>query len=525
MNYPSIFNDVIGPVMRGPSSSHCAASNRIGLIAKDLIGGKIDNVMIEYDENGSLATTHETQGVDIGLFAGFLGWDITDERLLNSRSALVQAGIDHQIKIHDFKATHPNTYRITLTNEKASVSLDALSTGGGIIKITAINQIPVNIYGDCYEMLLFSVSPQEKVVQYIREEFPECSILVHQSQNLILTEVKSIKAFEFENESKLIQYFDTLTIRQIKPVLPILSSPDIKVPFESVVSGLAFAENQQLNPWELAVAYESARGNISTKTVIEKMGRLVAIIKKSIEQGLAGTSYSDRLLGYQCGQFQEKMKTGQLIECGVINQMILYITALMEVKSAFGIIVAAPTAGSCGALPGSVIAAQDFFGYSDEETIRAMLVAGLIGVFIAKDSTFAAELAGCQAECGAASGMAAAAFTYLNGGSVKQCFDAASLALQNVFGMTCDPVANRVEVPCLGKNILAGTNALTATNMILAGYDAVIPLQETIMAFDQVGRSLPRSLRCTGLGGLTITETSKKLETALADKHKKDHVS
>ena len=91
--------------------------------------------------------------------------------------------------------------------------------------------------------------------------------------------------------------------------------------------------------------------------------------------------------------------------------------------------------------------------------------------------------------------------------------------------MTCDPVANRVEVPCLGKNILAGTNALTATNMILAGYDAVIPLQETIVAFDQVGRSLPRSLRCTGLGGLTITETSKKLETVLTDKHKKDHVS
>lgn len=518
MNSPSIFNDVIGPVMRGPSSSHCAASNRIGLIAKALIGEQIANVVIEYDENGSLATTHETQGVDIGLFAGFLGWDIIDERLLNSRSALKQAGINHQIKIHDFKATHPNTYRITLSNANASVTLEALSTGGGIIKITEINQVPVNIFGDCFEIIVFSVSPQEKLVPFIQEVFPDCDILVHQSQNSILIEIKSIKAFTSESYDTLNKNFDELTVRQIKPVLPILSSPDIKVPFESAVSGLAFAENHQLTPWELAIAYESARGNISAEVVVDKMGDLVKIIKKSIEHGLSGTAYSDRLLGYQSGQFREKMKKGQLIEGGVINHMILYITALMEVKSAFGIIVAAPTAGSCGALPGSIIAAQDYFSYSDEESVRAMLVAGLIGVFIAKDSTFAAELGGCQAECGAASGMAAAAFTYLNGGNVKQCFDAASLALQNIFGMTCDPVANRVEVPCLGKNILAGTNALTSANMILAGYDAVIPLQETITAFDQVGRSLPRSLRCTGLAGLSVTKTSKKLEAELVGK-------
>ncbi|MBT4286023.1 MAG: serine dehydratase, partial [Deltaproteobacteria bacterium] len=372
MNYPSIFNDVIGPVMRGPSSSHCAASNRIGLIAGDLIGGNIRDVLIEFDVNGSLATTHDTQGVDIGLFAGFLGWKITDDRLLGSKSALKQAGINHQIKIHDFRATHPNTYRITLSNQNESISLQALSTGGGIIKVTALNQIPVNIFGDCHELLLFASSFPEDFLDSVKKEFSGCKILRHQYQDQQLIEIKSITAFRSECYTHLFQDVKGLVIRQVKPVLPILSTSSVAVPFDSPTSALSYVKAHQLSPWQVAIAYESARGNISEAAVIEKMAMIVVTIKKSIEQGLVGTSYSDRLLGYQSGQFQKQMKTKQLIECGVVNHMVLNITALMEVKSAFGIIVAAPTAGSCGTLPGSMITVQDCFDYSDLEITKAM---------------------------------------------------------------------------------------------------------------------------------------------------------
>jgi L-serine dehydratase len=195
--------------------------------------------------------------------------------------------------------------------------------------------------------------------------------------------------------------------------------------------------------------------------------------------------------------------------------MILYSTAMMEVKSSMGLIVAAPTAGSCGGLPGACIGAADAMGRSMDDMTRAMLAAGMVGVFIAAHATFAAEVGGCQAECGAGSGMAAAALVSLAGGNTRQAANAASVALQNILGMICDPVANRVEVPCLGKNALAVSNALACANMALADFDPVIPLDQVIVTMDAVGKSLPYELRCTALGGLSITEASKEIERKL----------
>ena len=142
--------------------------------------------------------------------------------------------------------------------------------------------------------------------------------------------------------------------------------------------------------------------------------------------------------------------------------------------------------------------------------------AGLIGVFIAEGSTFAAEVAGCQAECGSASGMAAAGIVQMQSGATEQAVAAASMALQNSLGMICDPGAIRVEVPCLGKNVMAASNALACANMALADYDPVIPLDEVIDTMAQVGPSLPHELRCTALGGLSITPASKEIEKQLA---------
>jgi L-serine dehydratase len=245
------------------------------------------------------------------------------------------------------------------------------------------------------------------------------------------------------------------------------------------------------------------------------MVEIVEILERSIQQGVGGTNYADRILGHQSGQFQERMQSGRLLEGGMLNQMILNVTALMEVKSSMGVIVAAPTAGACAGLPGATIGAARTLGLSTEESARAMLAAGIIGTFIAARSTFAAEVGGCQAETGSGAGMAAAALVTLAGGTTRQAVNAASMALQNVLGMICDPVANRVEVPCLGKNVMAASNALACANMALADFDAVVPLDEVIETMDRVGRSIPAELRCTALGGLSITKTSKKIERRL----------
>jgi L-serine dehydratase len=167
-------------------------------------------------------------------------------------------------------------------------------------------------------------------------------------------------------------------------------------------------------------------------------------------------------------------------------------------------------------MPGAVLANVDALAKDEEERAKALLIAGLIGVFIARDSTFAAEEGGCMAECGSGSAMAAAAIVHLAGGTTAQQLTAASIALQNSFGMVCDPIANRVEAPCLGKNIMAATNALSSANMALGGYDHLVPFDEVVIAMSKVAHQIPRELRCTNLGGLSITPTAERIAKRLA---------
>jgi L-serine dehydratase len=287
------------------------------------------------------------------------------------------------------------------------------------------------------------------------------------------------------------------------------------VPFITCNEMLDFNSNKNLELWELALEYECERGNISKEEVYENMKEIVRIMNSSIIEGVKGTEYEDRILECQSVNYKNKMDNNSLLGGDLLNRIILYVTAIMEVKSSMGVIVAAPTAGSCGALPGAVLGVSTCLNLSQDETVKAMLTAGMIGIFISAHATFAAEVGGCMAECGSGSGMAAAAIVGMVKGSLNQSISAASVALQNSFGMVCDPIANRVEAPCLGKNIMAATNALSCSNMALANYNHLIPLDEVIHAMDEVAKSMPHTLRCTALGGLSVTDTSKEIEKKL----------
>ena len=267
---------------------------------------------------------------------------------------------------------------------------------------------------------------------------------------------------------------------------------------------------------DAALCYEAARSGLTTEALRAKMGDIVTVLKDSIQSGLAGTEYADRVLGYQSGGFQSALADGRLLDAGALNTGIAYVTALMEVKSSMGVIVAMPTAGACAALPGIVIAVAEARGLSDADIADAFLAAGLIGVFITTAWSFAAEVGGCQAEGGSAAAMAAAALVTLAGGTTGQALAAASMALQSMLGLICDPIANRVEAPCLGKNVMAAANAISCANMALAGFDQVIPFDEVIETAKRVSAQMPRELRCTALGGLSITPTSKAIELRLA---------
>ena len=512
--HPSIFNDVIGPVMRGPSSSHCAAALRIGLIARALMQGVIDNVLVECDAQGSLALTFDNQGSDIGLWGGLLGWEATNERLAQSEQALHAAGVTTEVRVGDFGDIHPNTYRLTLKNSRETHKLMAISTGGGMIEVISIDDVPITLLGDQYETLIFLDQAGMGVLTLLERHLADEKIKLNSHAGFTIVQVRG--RIDTEKLRALLKgQAEQLVIRVIAPVVPVLAVKQDQLPFLSCREMLDYNAQGSLSLWELALRYESARGGISGTEVFERMREIARVMRRAIDTGLAGTEYDDRILGWQSGKYKELMDQGGLLDAGVLNAIILAVTATMENKSSMGLVVAAPTAGSCGVLPGTCLATADFLGLAEDEVVKALLAAGIIGVFIAREATFSAEIGGCQAECGSASGMSAAGLVTLAGGSLEQAIAAASMALQSSLGMICDPIANRVEAPCLGKNTMAAANALSAANMALAGFDHLIPFDEVLVAMDQVGRSLPHALRCTGLGGLSVTKTSREIEKRL----------
>ncbi len=513
MNAVSIFNDVIGPVMRGPSSSHCAAALRIGRLARDLMDGQIEDVLIEFDLEGSLPTTHESQGSDMGLFGGLMGWEADDERLPESAKALAEAGVAIRIVTVDAGDPHPNTYRLTLSNANERHSLIAISTGGGMMEVISLDGVAVSIFGDYHETLIWVVGDAGAVAAHLAGAD---EVLCHQGDGFSLIEVK---APEFVSDDAISQMQSSVRlVKRLGPVLPVPSRKGMTVPFTTCEAMLARDGDRNTPLWRLAVEYEMARGGFTEAEVMDKMTVIVRILRRSIASGIQGTHYSDRLLGHQSGRFHELMQAGGLLNGGALNRIVLYVTALMEVKSSMGVIVAAPTAGACAALPGAVIAMAEEMGRTEEDMAQALLASGLIGVFIATRWTFAAEVGGCQAEGGSAASMAAAALVTLAGGSLKQAVAAASMAFQSMLGLICDPIANRVEAPCLGKNVMAASNALSCANMALADFDPLIPLDEVIEAARQVSTMMPREHRCTSLGGLAVTPASLAIERSLAER-------
>ena len=516
---PSIFNDVLGPVMRGPSSSHSAAGNRIGRLCRDLVEGDLKRAVIEYDPNGSLVTTHVSQGTDMGLYGGFLGWEADDPRLPDFSDHVEQAGLELEVRYESYGAIHPNNYKLTIEGVNGHRhSLQAISTGGGMIELTKIDGVPVRLTGDCFETLVYltdDADSPEVQAALLAELSCDRSEICEGMRTLL-----RFSSMRPPAEQQLVYIRRRPSVREVrvlKPVLPILSPRDLSVPFQTIETMLAFNEGKDLALWELAIEYESARGGISHAEVIEKTRAILSLMEASVKTGLAGTRYADRILPCQSVTFLERQAEGRLIPGDVLNRIIAYISAILEVKSSMGVIVAAPTAGSCGAMPGSLLAVADSMGIGEEGKVHALLEAGLIGVFIATHSTFAAEVGGCMAECGSGAGMSAAAMVGLANGTLEQRLAAASVALQNSFGMTCDPVANRVEAPCLGKNVLAGSNALACANMALADYKHLIPLDEVIHAMYEVGKAIPHELCCTAKGGLSVTPASKEIERRLAD--------
>ena len=459
---------------------------------------------MEFAANRPLALSYHGHCSDLGFAAGLLGYDEAHEGVRSALGDVAQSGISLHFMVVDYPAQHDNEYRITADG----LELTAVSTGGGMMEITRMGDVPISILGDSYEVLILGDTTQENpavIMQELGLTDLYNRITIHEMNDKWVINIKSLNKLPAAVFRVVQANHASLSILCASPILPTRAINGGQPLFENMIGGVRLASRSEETLSELGIRYESLRAGLKRSAIEDQMNALYHVMAASLAKGLSGTNYQDRILPQQVNLIRDNQS--KLVPSPIVNDIIRNVTAIMEAKSAMETFVAAPTAGSCGTLFGTLSSVCE----DPSARIRGLFAAGYIGVLIADHWTFSAEMGGCQVECGAASAMTAAAIVDIYGGSSQQSLNAASMALQNMLGLICDPVAERVEVPCLGKNIMAGINALSVANMILAGYDSVIPLDETITALKEVSENMDLKYRCTCLGGLALTPTAQRL--------------
>lgn len=247
-------------------------------------------------------------------------------------------------------------------------------------------------------------------------------------------------------------------------------------------------------------------------SVRARMAHSYDIMKEAVQEGQTKDIHSmGGLIGGEAKKISAHREQTHPL-CGyMISKAMSYAMGVLEVNASMGLIVAAPTAGSSGVIPGVFCALQEEFGFSDEQMVEALFNAGAVGYLITYNATVAGAEGGCQAEIGAAAAMAASAAVQLMGGTPRQCLDAASSVIGTMLGLVCDPIGGLVEAPCQKRNAVGASNALVCAEMTLSGVGNLIPFDEMVDAMYKVGRSLPYELRETALGGVAATPTACEL--------------
>ncbi|MFR2923911.1 MAG: L-serine ammonia-lyase, iron-sulfur-dependent, subunit alpha [Blautia massiliensis (ex Durand et al. 2017)] len=279
--------------------------------------------------------------------------------------------------------------------------------------------------------------------------------------------------------------------------------------FKNAKELLALCQKKKLPISEVMRQREILLGETTAEIVDQRMDRVLEIMKDAAFSPIKDPVISmGGLIGGEARKLCEFHNLGKSLCGNVLGKGITYAMATLETNASMGLIVASPTAGSAGIVPGMMLALQEVYGFSDKKIRQALFNAGAIGYLAMRNATVAGAVGGCQAEVGIASAMAASAAVELLGGTPLQCTYAASTVLMNMLGLVCDPVGGLVEYPCQNRNAAGVSNALIAAEMSLAGIPQFIPLDEMIDAMYTVGKKLPAELRETALGGCAATPSA-----------------
>lgn len=502
--------EVLGPIMVGPSSSHTAGALRIARVARLLAPQPIAHVV--FTLFNSFSRTHDGHGTDRALVAGMLGLDTDDERVRTSFALAEQAGLSFSIvEGGEQDALHPNTVRIRMIGDGGrAVEVEGESLGGGSIRISRINGVDVKITG---ELPTVFVAHQDK---------PGVLAALTGTLSAWSLNIATMRTFRAERGGAAYTVFEAderipdALVDEVRGIAHVAFTSAINVaegtaqePSDAAPSFSNAAQLARLccerrcSIGELMRACEADRCR-SAAEADKRMERVLALMHEEICDTLSAPRVS--LGGFLNGQADAVARTAGALAHALMGETltcaVAYAMAVIERSASMGVIVAAPTAGSSGVVPGAVIACGEAVDASSAELARALWNAAAVGALISQNASVAGAEGGCQAEVGTAAAMAASALVELLGGTVEQCLDAASISIANLLGLVCDPARGMVEYPCQNRNAIGVASAYTAAQLALAGVTSPVPFDEAVDALARVGRALPESLRETARGGL-----------------------
>jgi L-serine dehydratase len=509
---PSILNDVLGPVMRGPSSSHTAGSYHIGRTLRDLLGDEPARAVFTFDPGGSYAQTFRQQGVDLALASGLMGWGITDARFPAALDEAAAHGLALRFRTAPLRgADHPNTAAAALVSRRGRrLTAVAKSTGGGSFLVVELDGRPVEIDGKAYQVVVRGRAGSRRIVERLLVSSPpwlDKPVWRGREGEFLL----SLRLAAPPSAGFLDGLESVSGVTEVRSSAPVFFVQSGRPLFDSAADMTAVARGKRWSTGRAALAYEAALLELSGSAVASEILRRYGLMKQSVEAGLAGRGLRMQLLRPTAGKIWRADRSGRLAAGGLHARAAARALAAMHVSNSGGVVCAAPTGGSAGVIPGVMTTLETEWRIPEEALVRSLMAAGAIGLILSKRATFAAEVAGCQVEIGGAGAMAAAAVIEAKGGTVVQACDAAAISFQNTMGSVCDLVQGLCEIPCHTRNAVAASSAFVCADLILGGYENPVPLDETIDAVFAAGTMLPAELRCTARGGLAMAPSARHL--------------
>jgi L-serine dehydratase len=478
-------------------------------LIRNLLDDEPLTINIAFAERGSYAEVYSQQGSDLGFATGLMGWEITDERFFDALREAQDFGLSITFTVRELEEdNHPNAIEICgVSKGDREIRVIARSIGGGAVVLRRLNGWEVNITGDAYDYIVESVG----------HVAPKIALKLARDDKKVVEPSVEVRDGDAYVTAQRLRPLDESALNEIissKGVRSVWTTKPTKFPkpgeplFQSGEELVDYAKKQGCSLGEAALNYEAGLLGLTRDETIDEMWRRYELMAQAVKQGLKGEIRGMQLLEPSAQNIYEGEKRGSLAIGGLHTKAAARALAAMHVNSSMGVVCAAPTGGAAGTIPGVITTLVEEKKLDKLQTVKSLFAAGAVGMVLATRGTFAAEVAGCQVEIGAAGAMSSAAVVETTGGSVRQALDAAAISFQNTMGSPCDLVQGMVEIPCHTRNALAASSAFVCADLILGGYQNPVPLDETIDAVMEVGRMLPRELRCTALGGLATTPSA-----------------